>query len=133
MSTPTNALEARDAAECPPLDGPGLFADRIAAEFSYSLRHGVPLSLIVIEPPSEALTDPRWRSCVRASDVIARIDRRRIAVIAPHTSPNLARSIAVRLREFTEGMARVGLVTLSPRVPFDGPGAMLRAAELALE
>jgi hypothetical protein len=128
--------EITEVIEGPHLDGPGLFADRIAAEFAYSLRHGVPLTLIVIEPRHVAevlaLSDPVWRDSVRKSDVVARIDKRRIAVIAPRTPAQMAQKIVARLRESVRGAMRIGLVTQTPSNTFEGPGAMLRAAEFAL-
>jgi GGDEF domain-containing protein len=136
----TNTLPTDDATETldtPQLDGPGLFADRIAAEFAYSLRHGAPLSLIVIEPShlAETLTiaDPLFRECIRKSDFVARIDRHRIAVLAPSTPEPMAKKIAERLRACARRSMRIGLVTQTPACSFDGPGAMLRAAELALD
>jgi hypothetical protein len=135
ITLPTD--DSTERIDTPQLDGPGLFADRIAAEFAYSLRHGAPLSLIVIEPSylAETLTtaDPIWRECVRKSDFVARIDRHRIAVLAPCTSEPMARKVAERLRAHARRAMRIGLVTQTPTSSFDGPGAMLRAAELALE
>lgn len=128
--------EVTEVMEGLPLNGPGLFADRIAAEFAHSVRHGVPLSLLLIEPSRAdevfAVTDPAWRESVRSSDVVARIDKRRVAVIAPRTPASMAAEIAARLRSRVPQALRIGVVTQSPTHPFDGPGAMLRAAEIAL-
>ena len=135
MSTPPESGALAEPRQEHRVDGPALFADRIAAEFAYSLRHGSPLSLLVLElrDPSRALpSNAAWRDGVRGGDIVARIDLRRVAIIAPCTDAPTASTIAARLREAVEGEVRIGHVTMSASSRFEGPGAMLRAAELSL-
>jgi len=132
--------------------------NRLHEEFVRAARHGFPLSLLLLDVDElKALNDVYGhragdaalchvaraiREGLRASDVAARWGGDEFVLLAPNTRADEAISLAERVRSLVASepadverdavTISMGVATLVPRLPFDTPEALLRAADAAL-
>jgi len=136
----------------------GHLQSRLHEEFARAARHGLPLSLLLLDVDElKALNDfhghrdgdaalchvaTAIRGGLRASDIAARWGGDEFVLLAPNTRADEAISLAERVRSLVAtapaqaGLAAVtismGVATLTPELPFHTPEALLRAADTAL-
>ncbi len=138
----------------------GIFDDRLEGEVAFSKRHGVPISLLLLDVDHfKSFNDTHGhqagdmvlaavaytlQKAVRIEDLVARYGGEEFAIIARGTTEQSAQILANRLREKIERLklpwgeltlkvtVSIGLCTLSSSQPFADAGALVAATDAAL-
>lgn len=135
--------------------------NQLAAEFAYAVRHGAPLSVMLLDvdhfkavnddhghPAGDAVLRALAETLtglVRTEDVVARYGGEEFAVITRGISGANALMLAERIRRRIEAMSvqvgggktlkitiSIGIATNHGNVPFEGPLPLLKACDEAL-